>query len=122
APTAPSSADRELSFFSPRCEQQLDIGLHHFANVERLETFEQSVPDNRDQARRRNNLRKIHETLRNFTARRGTSKERPNSGNNARQHFAVIEFGKLRKAPAFRNHQADNVLAPGLVDFADKEF
>jgi hypothetical protein len=33
----------------------------------------------------------------------------------------VIELGQFREAPAFRNHQADNVLPTGFVNLADEK-
>ena len=56
-----------------------------------------------------------------FAARGGATQNRTHGGDDAREHFAVVEFGELGEAAAFRDHQADDVLAAGLVDLAHEQ-
>ena len=63
------TGESSCSWHSPLREQQVEMCLHHLANVERLETFEQAVPDDGDETRRGNDLRKVREPFRHFAAR-----------------------------------------------------
>ena len=51
----------------------------------------------------------------------GARQQRAHRGDDAGEHLAVIEFGELGKAAAFRDHQADDVLAARLVDLAHEQ-
>src|SRR6476646_8784825 len=97
------------------------MGLHHFANVERFKSFEQTAPDNRHQSRCSDNLRIIYEPFWNLAARRGAAQQGAHCSNDSRQHLPIIEFGKFRKTPTFGNHEADNVFPARLVDLAHKQ-
>ena len=57
-----------------------------------------------------------------LAARGGAAQQRAHRGDDAREHLAVIEFGELGEAAAFRDHQPDHVLAPRLVDLAHEQF
>ena len=57
--------------------------LHHLANVERLKTFEQAVPDDGDKSWRGNDLRKLHEAVRHFAACGGPQSSPPSQAGKA---------------------------------------
>src|SRR5262249_58102486 len=97
------------------------MGLHHFANIERLKSFEQTAPDDRHQSRCSDNLRIVREPFWNLAARRGASQQGAHCSNDSRKHFSIVEFSKFRKAPALGNHEANNVFPARLVDLAHKQ-
>ena len=49
-----------------------------------------------------------------------TGQPRPHCGEDARQDFAVVEFGKRGKAWPLADDEPHDLLAMGAVDFADK--
>src|SRR5689334_1069066 len=98
------------------------MGFHHFANVERLETFEKTVPDDRDQTGRRNDLRKFSKLLWNFAASSSVPQHRAHRGNDAGKDLAVVKFSKFWKSPPLGDDEADHVLAPRFVDLAHEQF
>ena len=97
------------------------MSLHHFANVERLETFEQAVPDDGDKPRRGNDLRKVRESFRHFAARSRAPQQRAHRRNDAGKNFPIIEFGELGKTTPLGNHEAHDVFPPRFVNLTDEQ-
>src|SRR5262245_25263275 len=95
--------------------------LHQLANVERLETFEQAVPDDGDKSWCGNDLRKLREAFRHFAARGSPLQQRPDGCDDAGKNLPIVEFGKLWKAAPFRNHEAHDVFPPRFINLADED-
>src|SRR6478735_3699579 len=106
---------------APRAEQHVEMRMHHGAHVERLEAVEQSAPDDRNNAGRRQQLRKPHQRIGlELAALVRTAQHVADRRHDARDDLAEIELGQRRKTRPLREHQANDILAARAENFADE--
>ena len=107
---------------APVAEDEIEMGAHQLADVERIVAREQAVPDDRHDAGSGEQLRKADQRIvAQLAAIERAPQQRPHRRNDAPKHLAIVEVGDLGKPRSFADDQPQDVLAVGAVDLAHEQ-